>query len=243
VNGVARWDGYTWHAMGAGFNLPVYSISVINGELYAGGDFTMSGSTVLQRIAKWDGSNWVHPGFGVYYSTPFVNAYVHTTMQVGTRGVFEGGFDRVIYGMDTIVAHSIIAVSTAGLDVLAGGIPNGEFEGLLPYEGTDILVGGAVFSGGTTTRVAKYHFTPVMVSNVAKEAIKAYPNPFAEDIAIDMAEEGTARICNMMGQVVHSIKLMAGHNNADLHFLPSGVYYLHVTDSAGKISVSKVVKQ
>ncbi|MBL8880015.1 MAG: hypothetical protein JNG88_12920 [Phycisphaerales bacterium] len=54
-----------WITMGAGFNGAVHAIEILNGVIYAGGDFTASGSTSLNHIAKWDGSAWAAVGGGV----------------------------------------------------------------------------------------------------------------------------------------------------------------------------------
>lgn len=55
----------SWGAMGAGFNGPVRALAFYNGSVYAGGDFTMSGSTPVSRIARWNGSAWEPVGGGV----------------------------------------------------------------------------------------------------------------------------------------------------------------------------------
>lgn len=59
-----------WEGMGAGFNKPgsfpaVTTLAEYRGELIAGGSFTMSGTTVVNRIARWDGSAWQPMGLGL----------------------------------------------------------------------------------------------------------------------------------------------------------------------------------
>ncbi len=68
---IARWSvnpivpgSGSWSAMGPGFNSVVNAIERHNGSTYAAGFFTMSGSTPLNRIARWTGSAWVDVGGG-----------------------------------------------------------------------------------------------------------------------------------------------------------------------------------
>ncbi len=71
ANNVARWNGTSWTAMGAGFNSVVADLAVIhspNGTsdtLYAGGFFTSSGGSSLGHIARWNGTTWSPLGSGV----------------------------------------------------------------------------------------------------------------------------------------------------------------------------------
>ena len=49
----------------SGFNDRVYAMTLFQGEPIAGGDFTASGGTALNRIARWDGLQWQPLGAGV----------------------------------------------------------------------------------------------------------------------------------------------------------------------------------
>jgi len=61
---VVRWDGFSWYELGPGLNVNVSSLAVGNGEVYAGGSFTNSGTQLLKRVAKWDGAAWTPLGGG-----------------------------------------------------------------------------------------------------------------------------------------------------------------------------------
>ena len=70
ANRVARWDGQTWHPLGAGIGSN-YTESVLamdigaDGHLYAGGNFAVAGGAVAKRVARWDGSAWHTLGEGL----------------------------------------------------------------------------------------------------------------------------------------------------------------------------------
>ena len=76
VNGIAKWNGVEWAALGTGtgyleiFGL-VYAITVFDDNsgggpaLYAGGEFTTAGGVKANNIAKWDGSEWTALGTGI----------------------------------------------------------------------------------------------------------------------------------------------------------------------------------
>ncbi|MCI0449264.1 MAG: T9SS type A sorting domain-containing protein [Chlorobi bacterium] len=59
-------NSQTWAPIGPGFtNGFVSCVVVYNGELVAGGSFTLAGFTSVNRIAKWNGSSWSALGSGL----------------------------------------------------------------------------------------------------------------------------------------------------------------------------------
>ena len=232
--------------MGAGFNAAVYGMGVVNGQMYVGGEFTMSGSVALRHIAQWNGSAWVDPGFGIYYTVPGVHPFVHTIQQIGTRGVFEGGFDRVVVGPDTFIANNVIALNGISIDTLADGIPNANFEGLAPYgASSSILVGSATFPGGgpEATNVSKYDFSNTGINIIRSNSVTVYPNPFSDFISIEHAEaDSEIKIFNILGELIKQEKTVGSANTLDLESLQPGVYILQVQDKSA-ISRQTIFKQ
>jgi hypothetical protein len=71
VNHVVRYDGSNFYPLGAkpanGFANPTLNVSCIgqaNDGIYVGGLFTAAGKTLVNRIARWDGTNWNDVGGG-----------------------------------------------------------------------------------------------------------------------------------------------------------------------------------
>src|SRR5690606_19541035 len=62
TNHIARWNGTTWSALGAGISATfntVYTIDVFGTDVYIGGNFNDAGGNVnADRIAQWDGTSW-----------------------------------------------------------------------------------------------------------------------------------------------------------------------------------------
>ncbi|MCC5823664.1 MAG: immunoglobulin domain-containing protein [Phycisphaerales bacterium] len=96
VNRIAKWDGTDWTPLtgpnGTGVNSQVLAMTVFDdgtGEaLYVGGFFLAAGGQTVNRIAKWDGSNW-SPLIGLG-STGVSDA-------VRTLTVFDNGASRALY--------------------------------------------------------------------------------------------------------------------------------------------------
>lgn len=66
ANGIAKWDGHEWSALGTGMNDIVLSLAVdAAGHVYAGGWFTTAGGVAAQHVARWDGTSWAALGEGV----------------------------------------------------------------------------------------------------------------------------------------------------------------------------------
>jgi len=70
VNGVAAWNGSEWRALGDGTTGRVFHLAVFDPdgggntppELYASGQFTISGGAPADAIARWNGRGWSRIG-------------------------------------------------------------------------------------------------------------------------------------------------------------------------------------
>ena len=71
VNCIAYWDGASWSSLGSGVSgevaglTTVYSLTLYDGGLIAGGNFNHAGGTGAACIAEWDGSTWKGLGSGL----------------------------------------------------------------------------------------------------------------------------------------------------------------------------------
>lgn len=71
VNGVARWDGESWHGLGSGVIGEVDAIAFFDdgrGEgpaLYIGGSFATASGVPASGVARWGGSSWATVGGGL----------------------------------------------------------------------------------------------------------------------------------------------------------------------------------
>jgi hypothetical protein len=87
---IARWDGSAWHALGAGLsrlnasaNGIVFDLLVTNSVLYAGGEFTSSGSATMNRVASWNGSAWSNVGAGVFLFSVRAMTFYRDELHIG----------------------------------------------------------------------------------------------------------------------------------------------------------------
>jgi hypothetical protein len=86
LSGAAVWDGVTWQPLGDNV-VDVDRIQVINGELYAFGDFRLPDSTVIATLARYIAPHWEILGSG---SNNWVfAAYGDSLYQAGT-GLVHG---------------------------------------------------------------------------------------------------------------------------------------------------------
>jgi hypothetical protein len=78
ANLIARWDGHEWSSLGAGLQgatpnsfTAVHAIvgtdapSLGGPAIFAAGDFSLAGETVVNGIARWDGESWSPLGEGI----------------------------------------------------------------------------------------------------------------------------------------------------------------------------------
>jgi trimeric autotransporter adhesin len=136
ANRIARWNGSEWSAVGDGFadgivwNLEVFDDGSGGGPaLYAFGTFTMSGSTPLGRVARWNGASWEPLGSG-------------TNGSVYAARVFDDGSGKALYigasmsSVDGVASNNIARYY--GCEP-AGGVP-GDLNGDGVVDVFDLLI-------------------------------------------------------------------------------------------------------
>lgn len=141
ANGIAKWDGSTWSALGSGMNNSVYALAVSGNSVYAAGAFTMAGGTAANRIAKWDGSAWSALGSGI-------NNYVYALAVMGSN-VYAGGNFNLAGGPANHIAKwdgitwsplgagiigTVYALAVLGNDIYAGS--TGSTNAITKWDGS-----------------------------------------------------------------------------------------------------------
>jgi hypothetical protein len=67
ANFVKKWNGTMWSDMSPGFNSAIEAVHALpNGDIIVGGAFTTAGAINANRIARWNGANWVAMGTGMF---------------------------------------------------------------------------------------------------------------------------------------------------------------------------------
>lgn len=114
---IAAYDGASWQPLGSGLGggvttTSVRALAVYQGELIAAGDFSTSGDTSCNAIARWDGQQWHPLGTGiagqvramtVYNGELIAGGYFTTAGGVSCRSVARWNGQRwaaVGYGCD-----------------------------------------------------------------------------------------------------------------------------------------------
>jgi hypothetical protein len=66
ANNIAVWSrsNERWVALGGGVDTTVTALALDGGTLYAGGSFREAGGTIVNRIARWNGTSWAALGSG-----------------------------------------------------------------------------------------------------------------------------------------------------------------------------------
>ena len=132
ISSVARWDGTSWQALGAGLQQGASQATVAslvvraNGQLVAVGTITGSGGVPLGNIAAWNGTAWTSP-------TASVNDFVYGATELPNGDlVVVGSFTRIgfrdCYGIARWdgVAWQPVGNGTSGAVHATAWMPNGD---------------------------------------------------------------------------------------------------------------------
>lgn len=243
VNGIARWDGSGWQAMGEGFDNTVYGIGEYQGELYVGGAFTQSGNSTLERIAKWNGSEWVSPGFGFQPESNFDFIFVHTIKEMYGDLYLGGGLKKLVLEDGTEEpCGGMVAFTGSQVLTFDGGVQGNDIEAmteLLPY---GILIGGGVFGNGYLGEVI-VGGTPTFEESELN--LEIYPNPVSDRLYFSANAEigkGHLRIFSSLGHEMYSSEAFRMENGLDVSRLLAGNYFISFV-SEGKEYRGTFLKQ
>jgi len=147
LNYVAKWNGSSWSALGAGVGGTVNALALSDGgvlPLYAGGGFNTAGGSGATNVAKWNGSAWSALGSGVGATV--------LALTVSSNDVYVGGSFSAAGGIN---ASRIAKWNGSAWSALGSGV--GGTVNALATLGTDLYAGGSFNSAGGN-----------LVNNVAK---------------------------------------------------------------------------
>lgn len=183
INGIARFTGGNWLPMGSGFNGSVVQIAGINGDVYAVGGFTETGSgSEMRRVARWNGTAWEQVGEGLDVFAFSITEFQGDIYIGVANGVFRwdgSSMQRIITTFAGVEAMAVYndalyigglftgTVENAGLQYIARwdgttwsavgqGQLNGSVRALAVYDGS-LIVGGSFteIGGSPLNRLAK----------------------------------------------------------------------------------------
>ncbi|HMN29551.1 MAG TPA: hypothetical protein PKE45_15480, partial [Caldilineaceae bacterium] len=155
---IARWDGRSWHPLGAGLNQRVAALAIDGDTVYVAGDFTSAGAVTVAYIAKWSGTAWSKVGNGVGPmddSFGFPEPGRVKTLLVGDGGLYAGGN---FVSMDGVAANKVVFWNGQKWSALGNGVGRKDFDGnfsggqgdvrALLLDGDDLYVAGGFDMAG-----------------------------------------------------------------------------------------------
>jgi trimeric autotransporter adhesin len=178
ANFIAKWNGVSWSSLVTGLangvNNRVWALTVFDDgsgggpALFAGGDFTTAGGTIVNRIAKWNGVSWSPLGAG---STNGVNNLVLVLTVFDDRSgsgpaLYAGGLFTTAgdAAANRVAKWNGASWSPLGTD-LANGVSGGSYPSVFALAAFDDGMGGgpALYAGGEFTTAGG-----VIASGIAK---------------------------------------------------------------------------
>ena len=149
---VAKWDGSSWHAMGAGLNGgddgEVRRMLIFKDTLYACGSFTRSGNQPLRGIAKWNGTFWLPVGGICNGTVKSMDVYHDTLYVIGEFDTIGNIAAEFIAKYDGGSWHPVPEVHSSA---------SNQFKSLCSAYG-NLYLAGSYFNVGTNSNIyfAKY---------------------------------------------------------------------------------------
>jgi hypothetical protein len=144
---IARWNGANWSRLGNDVGVTsdlsgVHALTVYDGVLIAGGDFTQLDGVALNRIARWDGAAWSAMDNGLPQD-PYSLAVNAFTVYNGAL-IAAGGFKPESHAA---ISAEVVRWDGQGWSPATAEPPMGEVDCLAVYN-ADLIAGGDFAKAG-----------------------------------------------------------------------------------------------
>jgi len=152
AQGIARWDGRRWNALGTGIGYPdsVRGIAVSGANVYVVGRFAVAGGVPAKAVARWDGAAWSKVGSGagprIQKSWGFEPGSI-SAVAIGPDGqLYVGGeFTHI----DAVPARGVARWDGTRWNAVGGGVYNGDPDDPSFFQVNALAFGnGKLFVGG-----------------------------------------------------------------------------------------------
>uniref|UniRef100_A0A7S0Z8T4 Protein kinase domain-containing protein n=1 Tax=Ostreococcus mediterraneus TaxID=1486918 RepID=A0A7S0Z8T4_9CHLO len=156
ARGVARWDGTSWSALGAGISGTVEALAYdsSNNVLYVGGTFSLAGSTIVSNIAKWDGASWSSVGSSVGANDAVRDLHYDST----TNTLYAGG---AFYSIGGVSANGVAKWDGVSWSAFGSGVGGDVYAIAYDSVNSVLYAGGTVSSAGgvSVNKIARWDGT------------------------------------------------------------------------------------
>jgi len=253
VNHITKWDGTNFFAVANGFSntmmggsCSVFSLAVYNGQLYCGGVFNHSGTTSMQHLAMWNGSNW--SSFGDVGSGMMSDMVC--CMSVYDSSLYIGGNFSTC---NSSTSNNLACWNGSTWSTIGTGM-NGTVRTMAVFN-SKLYIGGSFTSasGTSVSNIASYsRSTAVQQINVKNISLSIYPNPVTDFVQFSWSNANASAITliisdmlgrNIFQQNLGTIDAGIHKQNLPVNELSEGIYFLTLNSGDNKYTSKFEVKK
>lgn len=175
----ARYDGSTWHELGAGTDQVIWTSAIFYNRLYVGGNFDSAGGAPARQLASWglDGGGWSDVNGGVG------REFLPTVNSISTNGrlLYVGGAFDSIAG---VPAQNIARFDGSTWSSLGSGVDNIVYE-TAASDGRLYVAGAFTSAGDKPSIYFGIYYDPLLSVNDRDRLAPSFdlalaPNPISD---------------------------------------------------------------
>ncbi len=182
--------------------------------------------TIFQMNLTWAADTAINANFAISGDFPLTVNFVVSKESGAQEKLLDTSFTFSTEGYKQVYLRNI-------------GIQDKDYRLLVAIADTN----GSYNVYGYSITNSPFIAAPTGITDVDQKSISLFPNPCSNNLKITVEEDMDVKLLDITGRAVLAKALHTGSNSIATDNIPSGIYLATLTDSKGRVTTQRILKE